>query len=184
MIKKYLSSRGIPTYIYYFKRDGSTATNKRSNEQSYGHNKRISIESMFSTTYINKYFLFHFTEEKSNIGRLKLHLSNYLSGVHIFFHDVDEQTKKRLQRFVYAYVDDYFMYSCTRSRNFLFTFSFDGDIDETVDTDTTTHILVPGNCRDILALQDTCPKARVINIEWLDACVSHGAKLGTDTYEM
>jgi hypothetical protein len=68
--------------------------------------------------------------------------------------------------------------------NFLFTFSFDGEVDETADSDTTTHILTPGNCRDVLALQDACPNARVINIEWLDACVSQGTKLNTDIYEL
>jgi len=67
---------------------------------------------------------------------------------------------------------------------FLFIFSFDGEINETTDPSTTTHILASGGCRDILALQDACPNARVINIEWLDACVSHGEKLDTDIYQL
>jgi hypothetical protein len=46
LIKKYLSSRGIPTYIYYYKRDGSSTNNKRPNEQSNQINKRSSVESM------------------------------------------------------------------------------------------------------------------------------------------
>ncbi|CAF3435055.1 unnamed protein product [Rotaria sp. Silwood1] len=146
LIKKYLSSRGISTYIYYFKRESATTNNKRSNEQSYGNNKRLSIEKGIN-----------------NINRLKLHMPSYLSGIHVFFHDIDENTKKRLQRFVYA---------------------FDGDIDETADANTTTHILAAGNCQDILALQDACPNARVINIEWLDACISNGTRLNTDIYEL
>ncbi|CAF4224092.1 unnamed protein product, partial [Rotaria sp. Silwood2] len=146
LIKKYLSSRGIPTYIYYFKRESATTNNKRTNEQSYGNNKRLSIEK----GTINK-------------NRLKLHLPCYLSGVHIFFHDIDENTKKRLQRFVYA---------------------FDGDVNETADPDTITHILAAGNCQDILALRDACPNACVINIEWLDACISQGTRLNTDIYEL
>ena len=52
------------------------------------------------------------------------------------------------------------------------------------DSNTTTHILASGDCRDILALQDTCPNAHVINIEWLDACLSQGTKLNTDTYKL
>ncbi|CAF3617419.1 unnamed protein product [Rotaria sordida] len=146
LIKKYLSSRGIPTYIYYFKRESITTNNKRSNEQSYGNNKRLSIEKSIN-----------------NKNQLKLHLPSYLSGVNIFFHDIDENTKKRLQRFVYA---------------------FDGDVNEIADSNATTHILAPGNCQDILALQDACPNARVINIEWLDACVSQGTRLNTDSYEL
>jgi hypothetical protein len=43
-------------------------------------------------------------EETNKIDHLKLHLPNYLSGVHIFFHDIDDNTKKRLQRFVYTYI--------------------------------------------------------------------------------
>jgi len=76
------------------------------------------------------------------------------------------------------------VYSIKCIKEFLFTFSFDGEINETADPDTTTHILASGNCRDILALQDACPNARVINIEWLDACVSHGTRLNTDIYEL
>jgi hypothetical protein len=77
-----------------------------------------------------------------------------------------------------------FVFDESIASNFLFTFSFDGEVDETADSDTTTHILTPGNCRDVLALQDACPNARVINIEWLDACVSQGTKLNTDIYEL
>jgi len=104
LIKKYLSSRGIPTYIYYFKREGATTNSKRLHEQSYENNKRLSIESMtfnYSKEYNNDVFI---SEETNNIDHLKVHLPNYLSGVHIFFHDIDDNTKKRLQRFVYAYV--------------------------------------------------------------------------------
>ncbi len=48
--------------------------------------------------------MFFISKETNNIDHLKVHLPNYLSGVHIFFHDIDDNTKKRLQRFVYAYV--------------------------------------------------------------------------------
>jgi hypothetical protein len=37
------------------------------------------------------------------MSQLKVHLPNYLSGVNIFFHDIDDNTIRRLQRFVYAY---------------------------------------------------------------------------------
>jgi len=47
---------------------------------------------------------FFILEKTNHMNQLKVHLPNYLSGVHIFFHDIDDNTKKRLQRFVYAYV--------------------------------------------------------------------------------
>jgi len=65
-----------------------------------------------------------------------------------------------------------------------FVYAFDGEVDEIADSDTTTHILASGNCRDVLALQDACPNARVVNIEWLDACVSQETRLNTDIYEL
>jgi len=65
LIQKYLSSRGIPTYIYYFQR-----------------NKKRKLSQ-----------------------HLDVHLPSYFSNLHLFFHDIDEQTVKRLKRFVYAYVD-------------------------------------------------------------------------------
>ncbi|CAF0836864.1 unnamed protein product [Adineta steineri] len=147
LIKKYLSSRDISTYIYYFKRNDGTANNKRLHEQSYNNSKR-------SSSILDK---------TNSISQLKVHLPNYLAGVHIFFHDIDDTTKKRLQRFVYA---------------------FDGEINETTNVKTTTHILALGDCQDVLALQDACPNAHVINIEWLDACISHGKKINTDIYEL
>ncbi|CAF3662859.1 unnamed protein product [Rotaria socialis] len=146
LIKKYLSSCRIPTYIYYFKRDGSATNNKRSNEESLGNNKRMT------------------TEKKTNHkDRLKIHLPSYLSGIHIFFHEIDDNTKRRLQRFIYA---------------------FDGDVDEKADSNTTTHILTSGECRDVLALKDACSNALIVNVEWLDVCVSQGRKLHTDIYEL
>jgi hypothetical protein len=51
--------------------------------------------------YNNNVFI---SEETHRIDRLKVHLPNYLSGIRIFFHDIDNNTKQRLQRFVYAYV--------------------------------------------------------------------------------
>ena len=45
LIKKYLSSNNIPTYIYYFKRDGATTSNKRTHEQSHGDHDRLSHKS-------------------------------------------------------------------------------------------------------------------------------------------
>ncbi len=104
MIKKYLSSRGISTYIYYFKRDHSTIKNKRPNEQSYGNNKRLSTESMTIHHFIEYNNNVFISEENNNMSRLKVHLPNYLSGINIFFHDIDDNIKNRLQRFVYAYV--------------------------------------------------------------------------------
>lgn len=66
----------------------------------------------------------------------------------------------------------------------MFIFSFGGDIDSTADSNTTTHILAPGDCTDVLALQDACPSARIVNVEWLDVCVSEGKRLNTDNYQL
>ncbi|CAF4255551.1 unnamed protein product, partial [Rotaria magnacalcarata] len=52
--------------------------------------------------------------------------------------------------------------------NVLFIRIFDGDVDEKADSNTTTHILASGECRDVLALKDACPNALIVNIEWLD----------------
>jgi hypothetical protein len=63
-----------------------------------------------------------------------------------------------------------FVFDESIASNFLFTFSFDGEVDEIADSDTSTHILTLGNCCDVLALHD--------------ACVSQGTKLNTDIYEL
>lgn len=62
--------------------------------------------------------------------------------------------------------------------------SFDGHVDESVDPKSTTHILTLGDCQDKLALQDACPRARIVNMEWLDACVTQEKRLETDKYEL
>ncbi|CAF5016356.1 unnamed protein product, partial [Rotaria sp. Silwood1] len=61
---------------------------------------------------------------------------------------------------------------------------FDGEVDDIIDINTITHILASGDCRDVLVLQDCCPDAHVINVESLDACLSHGEKLNTDVYKL
>lgn len=118
-------------------------------------------------------------EIKHPAQRLKLHLPDLFHGVHVFFHEIDETTIKRLKRFLYAYVAMR-KYSLT----WLSLSRFDGQVDRTADAQTTTHIVAVGNCRDRLALQDACPKARVVNVEWLDACLTHEKLLETDTYEL
>lgn len=40
----------------------------------------------------------------NDVHELKVHLPNYLTGVHVFFHEIDQSTVQRLQRFVYTYV--------------------------------------------------------------------------------
>ena len=118
-------------------------------------------------------------EIKHPAQRLKLHLPDLFHGVHVFFHEIDETTIKRLKRFLYAYVE---MRECSLTS--LSLSRFDGQVDQTADAHTTTHIVAVGNCRDRLALQDACPKARVVNVEWLDACLTHEKRLETDTYEL
>lgn len=63
-------------------------------------------------------------------------------------------------------------------------FSFNGDVNDKADSHTTTHILASGDCREISALQDACPNARVINVEWLDACISQGTMVDTKNYQL
>lgn len=108
-------------------------------------------------------------------------MPNYFSRLHIVFHDIDEQTVKRLKRFVYAYVD-----RARREKRSIYSifFSYDGHVDPIIDPNTTTHILTTSNCHDLLALQDACPQASILNIEWLDACLTNQSKLNPDPYKL
>ena len=67
---------------------------------------------------------------------------------------------------------------------FFMWFRFNGQVDDIADPETTTHIIANGNCRDVLALKDACPSAHIVNIEWLDACISNGQRLDTNSYEL
>ena len=123
-------------------------------------------------------------ESNNDVQELKVHLPNYLTGVHVFFHEIDQSTVQRLRRFVYTYVRAGEK-ECSQNRFLsLYWLSFDGHVDDIADARTTTHILANGDCRDSLALHDACPKARVINVEWLDACVRQSARLDTDAYKL
>ena len=66
----------------------------------------------------------------------------------------------------------------------MFLCSYDGNVDDVIDSHRTTHILTTGTCSEILALHDASPQARVVNIEWLDACVTEDKRLNTDIYEL
>ena len=100
LIKKYLSSRGIPTYIYYYKRNDSDTNEKR----SYEHKNESLLENLESCR--GRRIRFDVSEEKGRLKRLKVHLPNYFQDVHVFFHDIDSPTVKRLKRFLYAYVSN------------------------------------------------------------------------------
>lgn len=57
-------------------------------------------------THLNSTSSIHrgISETSRKIDRLTLRIPDYLTDVHIYFHEIDDRTKQRLQRFVYTYV--------------------------------------------------------------------------------
>lgn len=75
-------------------------------------------------------------------------------------------------------------FELTRMRNKLIFFSYDGNVSETADPEQTTHILTTADCQDLLALHDACPKANVVNVEWLESCITEEKILNTNLYKL
>ncbi|CAF1178368.1 unnamed protein product, partial [Didymodactylos carnosus] len=182
LIKKYLSSQKIPSYVYYFKRQQTTTSKRSFNEtksEEEKHKSKTDSDGFYdgeisccSLSVLIMFILsvfFRFAEETDEDEepprtKLKINLPHYFSDIHIYFHDVDQQVIERLQRFIIA---------------------FDGNIDEQIDEKKTTHIITYGDCKhDLQALQDACPTAKIASIEWLEECINKGQMVEIDFYKI
>ncbi|XP_059177653.1 chromodomain-helicase-DNA-binding protein 1-like [Physella acuta] len=162
LIQKHLSIKGIPTYIYYFPRKhgvkrkfrgtGNNPKNVYKGNQANLPSTSASIQSSSNTPDIPG------KKAKTNTGS---NLPSLFSGIAVYFHNIPEDIKKKLTRYILAY---------------------DGDLEKSMNISVTHLICSPDSNK--LELNDVIKsfQCRVITPSWLEDCVTKGKLLPTEDY--
>ncbi|XP_059824631.1 chromodomain-helicase-DNA-binding protein 1-like isoform X1 [Hypanus sabinus] len=154
LIRKYLSSRGIATYIYYFKRHHANATTSRSSTSSTEASANDDEESRNRTEN-------DVTRQSAGGSGT---LPDFMSGVNVYFYNVPEE--KMLSRYLITY---------------------NGNVDRNFCAETT-HIVAQVDNSDQMQELQSClqenPKAVLVQVQWLKACISKQQKVDTTSYEI
>ncbi|CAH1786967.1 unnamed protein product [Owenia fusiformis] len=161
LIRKYLASKGIPTYIYYYprrrhaKRRRSTVDSDDSGPKpSTSKERRTSVDSDRSST-------------KCNSRTSTPTLPSFLHGIQVYFHNIEDTQVKKFSRYVLA---------C------------DGDVNKTVG-EGTTHVITNTDeekyTQDISNFQQTESEHAIefVSLRWLQDCVAKKKLLPCDMYE-
>ncbi|XP_078088986.1 chromodomain-helicase-DNA-binding protein 1-like [Mustelus asterias] len=147
LIRKYLSSRGIVTYIYYFKRHGastsasgsSVSTVKTSTKQVKANRSRTEGGAADQSS------------ESSAI------LQNFMSGVSVYFFNVSE--KKKLSRYLITYNGDVDQNFCAETTHIV------AQVDDS------------SQMQELQSYLRENPTAVVVQARWLDVCFSKQEKV-------
>ncbi|XP_064649880.1 chromodomain-helicase-DNA-binding protein 1-like [Lineus longissimus] len=170
LIRKYLVSKGIPTYVYYFPRRHAAKRRKSSDdEQSRKVKKKRKVTPDPETSDRSTPELPD-APVASTSGLVRTStladesLPNFLEGVNIHFYNIAPETCKRLTRYIMAY---------------------DGDIHRTVE-DTTTFILVDDltdeDKDDLHDINSEFKDAKILKLQWLEDCVKEMKKIEPSGY--
>ncbi|XP_051870509.1 chromodomain-helicase-DNA-binding protein 1-like [Pristis pectinata] len=154
LIRKYLSSRGIATYIYYFKRHHATASTSGSS---------------ISTTKASA------NDDKGNTSRTENDMAgqsaggsgtlpDFMSGVNVYFFNVSEE--KMLSRYLITYNGNVDRNFCAETTHIV------------AQVDNSNQVQELQSC-----IQEN-PEAVVVQVQWLKVCFSKQQKVDTFLYEI
>ncbi|XP_005098173.1 chromodomain-helicase-DNA-binding protein 1-like [Aplysia californica] len=171
LLRKQLASRGVPTYIYYFRRQHGQ---KRKNGTQAGQpskvkrpdsdgddDKMAGVSSPSSSSSpLTTSSLSTSAKESLKRGGTNEQLPAMFTGMTVHFHNVSEDKIKGLKRFVIAY---------------------DGDISSSVNEATTHLVTDTTDVEELIAVlgDATCC---VLTPAWIEDCVSKGKLLPSHTY--
>lgn len=156
LVRKHLASKGIETSIYYFARqqlstvnspttsnaDSKLAKNGKSSEKNKrpkeGNQSRDGHESTRPT------------------------LPDFMYGVNAFFHEVNEDQRKKLARYLIAY---------------------NGDVSQFANQDVT-HVVCDKYDEANFPSQELDVGVKIVSLKWLETCFRKGRILDTRLYEI
>ncbi|KAK6180019.1 hypothetical protein SNE40_012242 [Patella caerulea] len=167
LINKILTSRGIPTYIYYFPRkhsvkrkSSSISESNASKVQKKSLNDRLSSSPEPSTSSSHQNSTNH--DEDNQKKSANEELSSIFEDQLIVLHGLPEDKEKHYKRYIVAY---------------------DGDIGSKV-TDYTTHVVVQDSAstEEISSVRKQNSSVAIVTTQWLDDCLSKRRYLHTKSY--
>ncbi|XP_042190560.1 chromodomain-helicase-DNA-binding protein 1-like [Callorhinchus milii] len=156
LIRKYLASRKIPTYIYYFKRHiasssahgSSASTSKTAMKEDKDSRKKAESCS----------------PQQSAKGSATL--PDFMSGVSVYFFNISESEKKKLSRYLVTYDGNVDQSFCAETTHIV------------AQVDNSSQAQELQSC-----LQEN-PTALVVQARWLEVCFSEQKKVSPSAHEI
>ena len=167
LLRKHLCSKGVPTYVYYYKRkqaqkrkldDQNRKTSKASKHDfsdsgSDKEEKQPKTSSSLTTTTTA-------ISLPASKPKSKVVLHNIFTGLTIHFHKVSEEKRKELKRYIITY---------------------DGDVSPTL-IEATTHVVTEEEDLESLQSMVSDMQCCVVTTAWVTACVVKRGIVDTDPY--
>nr|XP_033796299.1 chromodomain-helicase-DNA-binding protein 1-like isoform X2 [Geotrypetes seraphini]XP_033796301.1 chromodomain-helicase-DNA-binding protein 1-like isoform X2 [Geotrypetes seraphini]XP_033796302.1 chromodomain-helicase-DNA-binding protein 1-like isoform X2 [Geotrypetes seraphini]XP_033796303.1 chromodomain-helicase-DNA-binding protein 1-like isoform X2 [Geotrypetes seraphini] len=151
LIRKYLASRGVPTFIYYYPR---TLVSSSSSQAS---------TAPFSRSHMSPPDC---TDSTGKIAGENKDLPSFMTQVNVYFYNIPEMEKKKLNRYLISY---------------------NGNVDNSFTTETT-HLVAQVDClrhaQEIQQLLQDNPTSRIVHPRWLEVCFSKQKRIGTKKYQI
>ncbi|XP_072540472.1 chromodomain-helicase-DNA-binding protein 1-like [Salminus brasiliensis] len=176
LIRKHLASRGIPTFIYYYRRSTSHSSVKASHTSATGPSTSSSTSAPPASTSPRSSCSLspcgsgeepvEFPEgsNPSPQGEGAPGLADFMRGVHVFFYNMGASEKKTLTRYLVTY---------------------DGD-DEDIMSPQVTHIVAevesPVHIQELQDLKTQYPQALLVKKKWLESCFANQRKVRASKY--
>ncbi|KAM9482671.1 chromodomain-helicase-DNA-binding protein 1-like [Clarias gariepinus] len=162
LIRKHLASRGVPTFIYYFKRPTSHPTPAVPSTSGSGSGPPAQVSPGSSCSLSPP------TSPEgpstSQQGGEASGLDDFMRGVHVFFYNVGAMEKKTLTRYLITYDGDEEDLMCSQVTHIV------------AEVETPVHIQ---------ELQDLCqqyPNALLVKTKWLESCFANQKKVGASKF--
>jgi len=159
LVRKHLASKGIETSIYYFARNQSVTT---SNSQTPTPNSDSKTVKTGKSSEKNKKPKGDSPSYDEHGGSVTAPLPDFMYGVNVFFHDVAEDQKKKLTRYLVAY---------------------NGDVSP-FPSKGVTHVVCGNFDDENFPSQELNTGVKFVSLKWLENCLRRGRILDTRTYEI
>uniref|UniRef100_A0AAR2L5H9 Chromodomain-helicase-DNA-binding protein 1-like n=1 Tax=Pygocentrus nattereri TaxID=42514 RepID=A0AAR2L5H9_PYGNA len=165
LIRKHLASRGIPTFIYYYKRTASHSTIKASSTSTAGSSTSCSASvppalssphSSCSRSPSGSGDECREGPSTSAQGEEPFGLSDFMRGVRVFFYNMGATEKKKLARYL--------------------------DIMNSQVTHVVAEVDSPVHMQELQDLMKQYPKALLVKKKWLESCFANQRKVNTSKY--
>ncbi|XP_066520471.1 chromodomain-helicase-DNA-binding protein 1-like [Hoplias malabaricus] len=176
LIRKHLASRGIPTFIYYYKQTASYSYLKTSSSSTTGPStshtasKPLASTSQGSSLSLSPSDSGEEPEECQKGPSTSAQcektsgLADFMRGVHVYFYNMGATEKKKLTRYLVTY---------------------DGD-EEDIMSSHVTHIVAevesPVHTQELQDFMTEYPQAILVKKKWLESCFSNQRKVNVSKY--
>ncbi|CAH3149874.1 unnamed protein product [Porites lobata] len=164
LVRKYLASKGIETSIYYFARGQSSSSTQCPSpapSSNNGETKSASVKSGKSSEKNKK------PNEDNRSGddltSTRPTLPDFMFGVNALFHEVEEDQRKKLTRYLIAY---------------------NGDVSQFANDDVTHVVCTEYEEDNFPSQSELNTGVKIVSVKWLESCFRKGRIVDTRPYKI